>query len=312
MQLQRKPLAILAAALLAAGGANAAITLPSTGNSSLLLVAVDQSSPIQLTVNLGYLISDVIPLTASGQGFAAAGTNIVWDFKTNTRTVNGVASTAGFSWSNEFANFAGTANTGSVKWAVLGADSSSVGASANIIPGRNFVGTGNLSAEQMLTITSAGNVSAGASAFNSFVTSSNQLGTHGTATYGANTTSGGGSYLFNPGGLGATYNAGNSWDYLVDNGVSSTFQYAQSSQANPYVFQVGSDLNGSQSSITERAAFSDILSSNPGHFTFDANAGTLTWAVAAPVPEPEAYAMLIAGLAAVAAFARRRKAESKA
>ena len=276
---------LAAAAMVAAGAAQAAITLPSTGNSSLTFVAIDSiGSPISLTADLGFLMSDFVPATST---FGNAGTSIVWNFGANTRTVNGVASVGDFAWSAGLASFFSTAQASDLQWGVIAADQVNGGA----IAGRGWLASGNATAAQMVAMNSGGPVGNALGVTNNFLAATNVVGTHTTNADGANTAVSGGEYLGTT--MFGNFNNQQSWSYLTANNTASTFQYLQQTAANPIVTQIGF------------VSTVDSLSPSASTFRFDADAGTLTFMT--PVPEPTTYAMLLAGLAAMGTMVRRRK-----
>lgn len=286
MKFKLKLLAAAAMVALAAGSAQAALSLPSSGNGSLTFVAIDSTgSPISLAVDLGYAMSDFIPATST---FNSAGTTIVWDFGHNTRTVNGIASVGDFAWSAGLSSFLGTAQASELTWGVVAGDSVNGGT----IAGRGWLSSGNATAAQMQAMSTSGPVGNGLSAINPWSVAVNNTGTHVTNADGAGTASSGSAYLGTA--MGGNFNNQQTWSYLTADNVASTFQYLQQVVANPTVTQIGV------------ISTIDSLSPSPSKFLFNAQAGTLTYAVAA-VPEPSTYAMLIAGLAAIGTMVRRRR-----
>jgi len=116
-----------------------------------------------------------------------------------------------------------------------------------------------------------------------YINANNALGNHGSVENGASTGNAGNAY-------GGQFYVGNKWygiGPLVTGAIGDELGVVQ------YYSAVGS---------TGRLTFAEYDAS----FKLDAN-GVLTYAVAA-VPEPETYALLLAGLGLVGAAARRRKA----
>jgi hypothetical protein len=287
--------AVAALALVAlAGAAQANMKQAQTGNGSMMLVAVDSvGTPIGLTVDLGYVIKDFDRNLGT---LTAANTSISWDLAANTRTVNGVTTSTGFSWSGALAEFNAVAQASDTRWAVLGGDNVTGGE----LPGRSFMATGAPTLAQMVAMNSSGAVPGAMGVFNNFVSASNNLGTQTALanTIGANTSSSGQSYLLNSSGMRTNYGTFNTWNYLVANGATSNFHQVQQITANPEVYQLGSVL-------TPDATFQDPT--NAAIWSFDLGTATLTYTVG-PIPEPGTYAMFLAGLGAVGFMMRRRSA----
>lgn len=283
MKLKFKLLA--AAVMVVAGAAQAALRLPNTGDGSLAFVAIDQiGSPISLTIDLGYVMSDFVPATST---FDTPGTKIVWDFVSNTRTVNGVASVGNFAWSGALTTFLGTAQAADLQWGVIAADqSSSLG-----IAGRGWLSTGTPTQPNMVAMNASGPIGNAVGAAQTFINASNFAGTHALNADGANTATSGSGYL--GAAMFGNFNNQQQWSYLKPDNTSSRFQHVQGIVSDPTVTQIGA------------ISTLDSLSLSASTFNFDAGAGTLTFLT--PVPEPETYAMLLAGLAAIATIVRRRK-----
>ncbi len=281
--------ALMAAlAVIAAGGAQASLiggTSAPQENGSVAFVAIDNTgSPISLTVDLGYNFSDFI----EGSVYNTPGTEIVWNFTTNTRTLNGVATVGDFAWSAAFTDYLATAQANETRWGVISVD----GVNGGTIPGRGVLASGNATQLQMTNMATSGPVGNIIGNTANYYAPVNNTGTHPTNAEGAGTAVSGGAYQGNST-MNGNFGGNLTWSYLTANGQTSTFQRLNQLVANPVVVQLG------------QVNTTDSLSSSPATFLFDASAGTLTYAV--PVPEPGTYAMMFAGLAAVGFMVRRRR-----
>jgi len=287
MKFNLRTLAFAAAALVA-GGAQANINLPPTGNGSLLFVAIDADANIAFTADLGLTVNSFTQDTTFTDGLAAP---VTWNFATNA-TNSGDASTN--AWDAAYSTFSSTQTGGNFLWGVIAGDNIS-GTVAGSAFNRNLLATGNATQAQMLLANTSTPTSTALTNLGEFSSSVNNFGNLAAAnTNGAATTTSanGVAYIFNGGSVFDNFNGQLSWRYLLANGVSSTFQRQQQAQ-NPLVTQFGNP-----SAV-------DSLSANPITFTFDIATNTLVLAPA--IPEPGTYAMLLAGLAAVGFIARRRK-----
>lgn len=298
MKLKLNALAAAALVALAAGGAQAAINLPgstSAGNSSLLFVAVDSNNndSIAFTADLGLNMSDML----TGSSRYAFGTTTTWNFLNNTSTD---ASVTGNSWSTAFNTFASTL-TGSYRWGVIAGDSiqgtGTTLTATNVIAGRGMLATGNVTQAQMLAANSSGPTGTALGNIGNFYAATNTLGNVNSPgiNNGAGTATAGTGY----GAMSGTFGGGAlTWNYLLGDGETSTFQYQRQVAANPVVFQLGAN--------TPNLDFTsaDALSAVPVTFTFDIASGNL---VLAAVPEASTYAMMLAGLAAIGTIVRRRR-----
>ena len=280
-----------AAAALAAGGAHADFNFVGTGDGTLLFVAIDADANIQFTADLGLTVSSFTNATTFTSGLAAP---VTWNFATNA-TNSGIAGTN--AWSTAYSTFTSTQTDGNFTWGVIAGDNiTTTGTAAQqIVTSRNLLSTGNATEAEMTALQTTTPLANGATAFANFEASSNNLGNLNAAnTNGAAavTSSNGTAYLTNFGSLAGNFQGNNTWNYLVANGVSSTFQRAQS-------------LTGGVVTQFGNPNAIDSLAANPINFTFDFATSAL---VLSPIPEPGTYAMLLAGLAAVGFMARRRQA----
>jgi MYXO-CTERM domain-containing protein len=290
---------VAALALASAGAANAALTLAAApGNSSMVFVAYNTaaSTPVSLTIDLGFLMADFLASGSLGVPASAVfapgsrsapGTTIQWNFVNNTRTVNGVASAGNFQWSGTFSSFLSSGP--SYQWGVLGADNLSGAASAiNPVLNRNLLSTGTPTLAQITGYTASGNVSTGANNTNNFLTAANGTGTHTAGVTGASTAIAGDGFLGQT--MVGNFGGGTPWSYLSAVGATSNLNWVNQA-TNPLVYQVGLPYGV------------DALSATPATFTF--NGSTLTYVV--PVPEADGIAMALAGLGMLGFIARRRR-----
>lgn len=278
----------LAAAALASGASQAALDNVTTGNGSLMFVAVDNDANIQVVIDLGINVNDFVTSNTFTSGLSSP---VTWNFSTNTTSL----STTGNDWSTAYEFFKATQTGNNFQWAVIGGDNISGGTSPDPTRNRSVYATGNPTVSNMTAITTAAPVSNALGAAQNFVAAA--IASGGTLTSANNgaanqTASNGVGYLFDPAGMGANFNGQLTWSYLLSNGETSPFSRVWQF-SNPVVEQFGNPTA------------TDSLSSAPIGFTFDIATNTL---ILAPVPEPGTYAMLMAGLAAVGFMARRRSA----
>jgi len=297
MKFNYTKLAAAALVALAAGGAQAALDVPqatqinnSFGNSSLLFVALDTNSAIAFSADLGLNMISFI----QGAARNAPGTMITWNFNTNSSSD---VSVTGNAWSTNYATFKSTQAGNDYKWGVIAADSiqgsGSTVTASNAIAGRGWMATGNATVTQMQAANTSSPTGTGLGAATSFwAATANAVGqTHTANNNGSNTAISGPAF----GAMGGNFGTGSTWNFLMSNNEFSTFQYQRQIVANPDVFQLGGVPNSADS----------VLNPLASQFHFDIATNTLTYAT--PVPEPESYAMLLAGLAAIATMVRRRR-----
>jgi len=323
MRLNLNAIVVAALAALAAASANATLTVDQTsagnGNGSVVFVALDNngstgngSSGNSLTIDLGALMSDMlagpgtqgVPATQStfqAGTLSAPGTTVVWNFSTNTETINGVASSNTISYSSQYQSFlsAVAADGNSYSWGVVSAErsnNSTTASATNPIANQNVLMTVGDPASFGITPNST-NISTMATAVANLLTGSQGLGTQSSAanTQGANTATTGAGYV----GTGVNTNFGGI--------INASLMTSAASTASLYVAWL-QQASVSKLYMLDGTSYGvGALGASPATFTFDPAAGTLTYQVAA-VPEPETYAMLAAGLAAIGFVIRRRNA----
>ena len=291
MKLRHASLALAAA--FAVSGAQAAIefaTNATQGNSSVLFVAVDVDSNVALTIDLGLQMS---AFTNSDDLTANLTSPLVWDFGANSAPLG----ITGNDWTAAYETFKATQAGGNFQWAVFAADQIT-GASitaTNAIPGRGLLATGNATQAEMLAAVTSSPTGNAIGNFNLFTAGTNNFGNHLSVPNGAsiNTSADGEAWFVTRmmnAGLG-NWGGTLTWNMLMNNGETSTFQWQQQLVANPIVKQFGNPIT------------TDSLSPAPITWSFDIATNQL---ILAPVPEPGTYAMLLAGLGAIGFVARRR------
>ena len=256
----------------------------SPGDSSLLFVAIDgggdfslatQSLVVDLGVNLSALLPQAPYVSAAG---ALAGANAVWNFGSNSLSVNGVASQAGNSWSPAVDAFF-TGASGAVRWGVLAGDvvSLSTIGTGNTIAGGNLLVTGLPSQANIdqtgsrTTIRNAGNL------LNRFIDANNALGNHALADNGANLArrEDGTAYLGTT--LRANFSNQLRWSYLSDSLTPSPVFLVQEQSTDAVVYQLGR---------TGAVADTLLAPGNEMSFRFDAGSRSLTLQPAPLPPDP--------------------------
>ncbi len=305
MKFQLNTLVAAAAMALVAGGAQAAISNSDQnfGNSSALFVAMDGATGTpshSLVVDLGVSMADFVKITSGVSSTAGAlsadGTFASWNFNTNARTVNNTAVAGDYAWSGAVSSFFSSAQ-GGVRWGVIGADNVSGAISGtNTLLNRNMLATGSVvngvNAPTQANITgfnSSAAVSSGIGVFQNFVAAQFGTGTHGTNADGASTATTGNAFLNTA--LRGNFNGQLPWTYLSDLDTTSNL-FLVKQLANPVVYQLG-----------QTYGVDTLLTAGATTFHYDSGTNVLTLAA---VPEPETYAMLLAGLAMVGSLVRRR------
>lgn len=265
-----------AVAMAASAGASADMSNIQSGNSSLAFVALDSTgSPISVMMDLRYTLDQFLPTLATT---TSSGT-IQWNFNTNSLLVNGVAQSGNFAWSDNLASFNANAQATETRWGVIAGDSLSTASSTTPI---RYLST-SLAPIGTVDNQTLANLS-GFSAQNNLYNANNLIQTDGVVD--GSTATSGAAYV------GQTFGATGNWA----NKTNGWLAFASEGATQNFYSLVGTPAVGAPTLAT--------VTQYAGTFTYDD--GVLTYAVAA-VPEPETYAMLLAGLGMIGAIARRRK-----
>lgn len=266
-----------AVAIAASGMANAAIDNFASGNSSLLFFAADKTgAPISMSLDLSFNLNDFMP------GTTLANSTIAWNFNTNALTVNGVQQAGTYNWSSLLETFSGTAQVAETSWGVIAGDSLSTTFSDTPI---RYISTSRSSLDLADNQTLAN-----LSTFSAVDAHLNAVKAAQGSNDGA-TASSGAAYVANGTALGANFN----WQNRTTAGTAG----APVGTAQNVFFYEGVAFPG-----TNRATVTQFGNAN-GVASFSYSEGILTYT--APVPEPETYALMLAGLGLIGAIARRPK-----
>jgi hypothetical protein len=198
---------VAALALIASAGANAGVangvTAATFGNSSAVLIAIDNANSISLTVDLGVNLTDFLQPASFVGASTPAGSlayngerlTATWNLANNTRSVNGNAVTGDFAWSGAVSSFLATAGS-NYTWAVVAGDNLTGATSAsNYVQNRNVLATfNNLDAAKINGLTTALSTSNAAANVTTFLTASTS-GTLQSNADGAGTATAGSGFV---------------------------------------------------------------------------------------------------------------------
>lgn len=290
-----------ALALVAAGTANAAIysgaagAANGNGDGSLFLIAFDklEGTTTSGIFDLGYTLNSFATATGNGStaqsglgALAQNNTKVVWNFLSNTVTLNGseVTSLGTNDWSSAYTKLLANVDAGDFQWVVGANDVVGFGAA------KRFLATGSTElTPQQLTSQSAGatnNLGLIVGPYNNIFTSIAGKGSIDSADNGAFTfTAADGDSATKADGY-----------VMAGNGFGNNWRNANLIGGTKYVWEENGlwllDASGAEQLI--------------GTLKFDTAAGTLTFT--SPVPEASTYAMALVGLGMVGLMARRRRA----
>lgn len=318
----------LAVALAAAGSAHATVDRFSSGNGSLFMIAFDNaggsfnttSSIYDLGVNLNDFYNPIInAATGATTGYvqgtlAQNNTKVVWDFGANTLTINGAVQTGKTNaWDVAFDKLLANSDAGQIKWTIGAGDSTGNGANvrylvsgqptAASLTAQSNANTNSMSLVDAIWVGLEANGGKG-----TMVSADNGAFTVNPTADGVSATTANG-YVIASTGFDTSWRTkdvitksvttetkNNLW---LLNGLGNEVQIANYTPAAGEVISNAANLINSP--VSPAGSYS-------GTFEINWQAKTLTWQTAAPVPEPETYALTAIGALIAGVAARRRRA----
>lgn len=304
MNFKLSGIAVACALALASSQAAASIALPNTGNGELFLVVLDTVSGSSYLKDLGIQQSAFQP-TVAGTGVTTQGFGITYNLSTNlwsntsagapgmtaaASVLSGLTSVADSNWGS----FLSTTGDGRNLRYMVAAGESVGGTAAN---GVNYLMT---STTNPVAGKTNGNVTSMSGALANYLDFQNNLGSHsgpGTASVnGSSVTTVGDAFNFNTPNASAA-NMSATWNGLTATNLTQALGQSTSFWA------------VTRSSTTANAAARFDLYDNtvgPASWTLRATGTDYALSYTAPVPEPEAWALMIGGLGLIGMMARRR------
>lgn len=289
MKLKLKPKLMAAAvaatlSLAAVSGAQAAILTGSSGNSELVLFAFDVTTNNASMWDLGVHMNDFLTTTAAVN---TPGAQIQWNLSTGSITANafaagyaGATGASAASYGTALAQIAAY-GAGNVRWGVIALD--------NLNPMR-FLTTSWFDFD-MVSTTDPTNITA-FSLSNDFLVAHNSLGTNADP----NVAHGASHAISGNGKQDEGFGAEDWRGKMAVTATGAVTGIAGAWDNAPLSFY----------SLATTAAGAADYHQHAGQWSFDLAGGTLTYEVAAVIPEPSEYALMLAGLGMLGFMMRRR------
>lgn len=283
-----KMIALAAATMLSGVSAMAAIAPAVSNNGELFVSVFDTSAKISYTMDLGIRMDTFIADGNSEGGYSKSWSLALAD--------------------GNFTSFLSQVNASNLRWQVMAGD--------------NFGGATVIGAQRLLTTVRAGSSDAvigsptnvqfasgiGETQFGAFLAAVNTTGSHSIpgdlasrSDYAVNgssvnaETDAGKTYFGEAGGTSPTFNS-NFTQLKLDNAVGDSTSF--------YYMERGAGSNAAKIHTVE---FGNSLNSATFSLTNGANGYSLDYTLAAAVPEPGTYALMLAGLGAIGLIGRRRQ-----